>query len=113
MKKKQKIHIDILFNKDNVPEKMEWDASGSPMPGDKECKAFLLALWDGNAKQALRMDLWTKEMQVEEMHHFFFQTFMTLGETFANATGDKATADEIHTFGKQFGEKLGVIKKTS
>ena len=68
------IDFKVHLNQERMPLQIDWDATDSPLEGRKDCKAILLSIWDGEAKQALRIDLWTKEMQVDEMQHFVFQT---------------------------------------
>jgi gliding motility-associated protein GldC len=37
----------------------------------------------------MRIDLWTKEMPVDEMKIFFHQTLVAMSDTFHRATGDR------------------------
>ena len=60
----------------------------------------------------LRMDLWTKEMSIEEMNKFFFQTYITMADTFQRATNEDGMGEAMKDFAEFFGEKLGVIKST-
>ena len=70
------IVFDIELDKEQMPEKITWQASqAGNQPQD--CKAMMVSLWDGNAKQTLKIDLWTKEMPVEEMNLYFYQTLHT------------------------------------
>jgi gliding motility-associated protein GldC len=39
----------------------------------EEAKAVMLSVWDSKAKESLRIDLWTKEMPVDEMKIFFIR----------------------------------------
>ena len=34
---------------------------------DQQSKAILLSFWDSTKKETLKMDLWTKEMPIDEM----------------------------------------------
>ena len=70
----------------------------------------MLALWDQDENNTLRIDLWTKEMMVDEMKKFSCQNIITLADTFERATGDQQIANEIREFGKQLGKKLGVLQ---
>ena len=71
-----------------------------------KAKAMMLAFWDGADKTALRIDLWTKEMMVDEMGDFFYQTFMTMAETYHRATQDPVLVGEMKAFAKDFYSKF-------
>ena len=102
----QSIHINIALDNQKMPEHIDWHASGTEN-GDlpQHAKAFLLSLWDGKEKAALRIDLWTKKMMVDEMNDFFFQTLMTLADTYARATKNEALGKEMKTFAEDFRKK--------
>ena len=42
----------------------------------QKAKAMCIAFWDGADKTALRIDLWTKDMMVDEMADFYYQMFI-------------------------------------
>ena len=104
-----KISLDLDDNK--VPEKIMWEASGAGIE-KSEAKAFLLSIWDEKTANTLKMDLWTKDMSVEEMKKFFFQTFMSMADTLKRSTDEEGMADALRDFADFFGEKMGVIPKT-
>ena len=84
---------------------IRWQADDAPEPGEQQAKAMLLALWDAEARNALRIDLWTKEMTVQDMNDFFFQTFLTLADTYQRATGDADMMAEIKIFAREFAQR--------
>ncbi|MGZ4044211.1 MAG: gliding motility protein GldC, partial [Bacteroidia bacterium] len=75
-----------------------------------ECKSVMISLWDAKENNTLRIDLWTKEMTVDEMKKFFHQNIMTLTDTYVRATNDNATADAVRNFFQQVGKDIGVLK---
>ena len=91
-----------------VPEKIDWIADGKQ---ESTCKAIMTSVWDEKESNTLRIDLWTKEMMVEEMRHFTVQTIITMADTFERATNDAKGAEDLREFGKSFGKQLGVIKE--
>jgi gliding motility-associated protein GldC len=106
------IIFDIDLDKQQMPEKITWQASqAGNQPQD--CKAMMVALWDGDAKQTLKIDLWTKEMPVEEMNLYFYQTLHTMADTLKRSTGNEEAALNMKTFANMFGENTGVVKKIS
>jgi len=107
--KKSKIVFDIALDKDNLPLTINWEAEDADEQGKQEAKALLLSLWDGLQQNALRIDLWTTEMKVNEMNLFLFQTLATLGDTYERATNNKELADEIREFAHHFGHRAEVF----
>jgi gliding motility-associated protein GldC len=104
--KKSEINLKITLDENHVPEKIEWQADDAGENELKECKAFLLSLWDKKERNTLRIDLWTKEMMVDEMKHFYYQSIVTMGDAYERATNDTALANEIRDLGKKMGEKI-------
>jgi len=111
VKRTSEIKIKVHLNKDNIPVDMEWSATDAPFEGDRPCKAMLLSLWDGQENNAMRIDLWTKEMRVDEMDHLVYQTLMTLSDSYLRATNNPKGAEDIRLFGKHFADKSGILKK--
>src|SRR5215210_2310431 len=93
------ITIRVSLNADRVPMKIEWAASDMHPAGQmEECKAMLVGLFDKEHRDTLRIDLWTREMQIMEMDRFFYQTLKALGQTYLKATQNKDLAEEIARF---------------
>lgn len=103
---KSTITIDIELDENKVPEKINWNASGSTADEMQKAKAFVLSLWDGSDKSALRIDLWTKEMMVDEMADFFYQTIMTMADTYGRATQQHEVVNDMKAFAKDFYKKF-------
>ncbi len=83
---KSTITIDVVLDNDKVPQQISWKASDSTADMVQQSKAMMVSFWDGADKAAMRIDLWTKEMMVDEMADFYYQTFMTMADTFNRAT---------------------------
>lgn len=96
------ITIDVNLDENKIPHQIMWNATQSSSEEKQEAKAMMISLWDGRDKAALRIDLWTKEMMVDEMGDFFYQTIMTMADTFDRATHQKELAGEMKTFAKDF-----------
>jgi len=111
--KSSEIRITVELNEKKIPEKINWLAADSSTPELQETKAFLLSLWDQHYEEALRIDLWTKDMRLDEMNKFFFQTLIGLSETYLRASQDETIANEMKEFAYNFGEKVQVIKRKS
>lgn len=103
------INIHIELDENRVPEKLSWTAKDGGVENEA-AKAFLLSLWDSNAKESMRIDLWTKDMPVDEMKVFFHQTLVAMSDTFQRATGDEKMAATMRDFSDYFAEKLELMK---
>jgi gliding motility-associated protein GldC len=104
----REIQLTVSLDENQVPETIRWRATDAPGGEEQSCEAFLLSMWDGQRKASLRIDLWTKAMQVDHMNAFFLQTFMTLADTFEKATGNQEVAQDIRLFGEDFGKKVAL-----
>ncbi len=104
------ITIRVGLDKDRVPVKIEWSASDMHEAGKmEECKAMAVALFDKEHRDTLRIDLWTKEMQVQEMDRFVYQTLRSLSQSYLRATQNKELAEEMAKFAHYFGEKTEIV----
>lgn len=96
------ISIDVQLNDEKVPEAIYWNASDSTIENRQKAKALMLAFWDSAEKTALRIDLWTKDMMVDEMTDFFYQTFMTMADTYGRATQHEELVENMKKFAHEF-----------
>lgn len=103
---KSTITIDVLLDAHKVPEQINWSASDSSADMAQKAKAMCIALWDGADKTAMRIDLWTKDMMVDEMADFYYQMMMGMADTFNRATHQQEMTDDFKNFAKSFFEKF-------
>ena len=99
------IHIQVSLDENKMPSEISWSAPDNSPENTRKAKAFLLSLWDGSDKEALRIDLWIKDMMVDEMEDFFFQTLMTMADTYLRATRHEDLAAEMKNFARAFHQK--------
>lgn len=102
-----KFLIDLDENR--VPEKLQWSAEDGGV-NQQEAKAIMLSIWDSKVQETLRIDLWTKDMPVDEMKKFFHQTLVAMADTFQRATDDQQMTDTMKDFCEYFAEKMELIK---
>ncbi len=102
---KSNINIQIELDEDKMPETIEWNAPDGGVQGLQKAKGMLLGLWDGDEKSALRIDLWTKKMMVDEMNDFYYQTLHGMADTYIRATKNAELAEELKAFAKDFLKK--------
>jgi gliding motility-associated protein GldC len=103
---KSTILIDVELDEQKVPSNIEWKATDSSMEHPKQARAMMLSLWDPADKAALRIDLWTQKMMVDEMADFYYQTMMTMADTFQRATRMTELTDEMKAYAQQFFQKF-------
>lgn len=100
------IKIDVLLDPNKVPQQISWSATDSNADMAQKAKAMCIAFWDGADKTAMRIDLWTKDMMVDEMTDFFYQMFSTMADTYQRATKQDELSDDIKKFAKDFYKKF-------
>lgn len=104
--KKSEIRLQVELDKDNIPEKIFWDADEKEQPGPSETKSVSLSLWDQDAKNTLRIDLWAKDMSVDEMKQFYVDCIGGMAQSVLNATGDEYMSSQLSALGERFVEHL-------
>ena len=108
-KNTSEIKFIVELDENRVPEKLMWSAKDGGVEA-QEAKAIMLSVWDSKAKESMRIDLWTKDMPVDEMKTFFHQTLVAMSETFKRATNDEKMSDTMKDFCDYFAEKLDLVK---
>ena len=103
---KSTITIDVELDENRVPQNIQWHATESTADRPAAAKALMLSIWDGTEKTALRIDLWTQKMMVDEMADFYYQTIITMADTFERATKQKELVDDMKNFARSFYQKF-------
>ncbi|MFA5574907.1 MAG: gliding motility protein GldC [Brumimicrobium sp.] len=106
--KKSDIIINVLTNENNVPISMKWSAEDGGIK-DSETQAVFLSLWDSKEESAMKIDLWTPEMTVDEMKVFFHQTLLTMADSFERATGEVNIVEDLRDYCYHFAEKMEIM----
>ena len=108
--KKSEINIQVELDDKQIPELIKWSATDQ-VGGEAEAKAILLAMFDKEHLETLKIDLWTKDMQVAEMDRFFYNTLKSMAETYMRATGNNKLAGAMQQFAVYFGGETEIIPK--
>jgi gliding motility-associated protein GldC len=103
------IKINVTLDENKIPETLRWTAEDGGVDNEA-AKAVLLSVWDHKEKESLRIDLWTKDMPLDEMKVFFHQTLSAMTETFERATNDAKMSETMRDFCDYFAEKLELKK---
>lgn len=93
--RKSKINIEVTLDDNNVPEQIEWTAEDNLNGALQKSKAISLSFWDDEKRDALNLDLWTKDMNIDAMKMFYVNILGSASSTLLNATGDEFMSSEI------------------
>ena len=104
-----KIEFTVELDDNKIPENISWTAEDGGIDNESS-KAIMLSVWDHKKKDTLRMDLWTKDMPVDEMKQFFHQTLVSMASSFERATDDQKMTATMRDFCDYFAEKLELKK---
>ncbi len=114
MQRKSDITLSVTLDENHTPEQMQWSA---PDGGVKQqnMEAFFLSTWDKETQESARIDLWTKEMPVDQMQVFVHQTLVGIRESYLRATEDAQMAEAMQQFCDFFATErnLKEVKKTN
>ncbi len=106
--KTSEIKVSVGLNENNLPLGIKWSATDGNVT-KSPAKAIMLSLWDHNANNTMKIDLWTKDMSVEEMKQFFHQTLLTMADTFERATGEKNISEDLRDYCYHFADKMNIL----
>ena len=106
--KQSEINIKVDLNANNLPIQMNWSASDGGIE-NQNASAFLLSIWNPEEKNTMKIDLWTKDMTIEEMKQFFHQTLITMADTFEKATGETKITEDLRDYCYHFAEKMKIL----
>ncbi|MGQ0827277.1 MAG: gliding motility protein GldC [Bacteroidota bacterium] len=107
--KQSEIKFTVTLDENNLPQKIDWSATDGNE--NSTSKSVMIALWDAKENNTLRIDLWTKDMMVDEMKQFYHQSLLSMADTFDRATGETEIAKEMRAFAQHFAEKMELITR--
>ena len=110
IKSTSKIEFKVGLDENKVPEKLHWSAEDSAIKNE-EAKALMVSVWNDDAQETLRLDLWTKDMQIDQMKKFYHQTLVSMADSFERATNDDKMSATMRDFCDYFAEKLDLKKQ--
>lgn len=103
--KQSTINFKVELDDKNTPERIIWDASDKP-DELSETKSISLSLWDHVQKNTLRIDLWTKDMPINEMKRFYIDCLGGLAQSSLSATGDEYMSKEMNNLCEKLAKHL-------
>jgi gliding motility-associated protein GldC len=108
MSRTAEIKLKVELDGDNLPTRIEWQATEAKSDGPVPCQSMMLSLWDGESKTTAAIDLWLRDTTIDDMNLHFYQVFHKMADTYLRATKNSQVAELIHEFGDGFGETLGI-----
>ena len=107
--KTSEINFAVTLDENNLPLTINWEANS--MNEKSSCKSVLISLWDSKENNTLKIDLWTKDMLVDEMKVFFHQTLLAMADTLKKSTGEDKMAEDLKDYCAHFADKMNLLKK--
>jgi gliding motility-associated protein GldC len=108
--KTSEIKFTVTLDDDKVPTSIQWEAEQSGVDGKKDCKSMMLTVWDSADNTTYRIDLWTKEMLVDDMKRFFYENLVTMADTYQRATNDAHVSKQMKKFAEDFAKETELFK---
>ena len=103
--KETEITIKVKLDQNNIPEEIMWSAPDGGIK-DQLSKSIFLSFWDSKQKETLKMDLWTKDMPIDEMKTFILQTIQSLNQIISKAIGNEELMKIIDELSLKFERKI-------
>ncbi len=103
--RKSNLQLDITLDDNNLPHEIIWTSHDGQNTESKNCKSMFLSMWDGEDQNTMRIDLWTKDMQIDEMHTHFFQMLLSIGDSYKRATNNPYIQEDIKNFCMELADK--------
>lgn len=107
---KKDINITVELDEDNIPVDIVWNASDMGGAEASKIRAMLLSMWDPEKKDTLKLDLWTRDMTIDEMKIFFHQTLVTMSDTLKRSTNEDKMSEDLKDFCSYFAEKMEIVE---
>jgi gliding motility-associated protein GldC len=110
MSRTAEIRLTVELDDQDLPTQIDWQASEAREPGAASAQAMLLSLWDSENKSTAAIDLWTKDMTIDDMNLYFYQVIHKMADSYLRASRNDDMARLIHEFGDAFDKKLGMLR---
>ena len=105
---KQTLGFDIELDENNLPLNIAMRTSDGAA-NENDIKALMISAWSAKTRETLRIDLWTKDMPVNEMFIMYHQTMMGMAATLERSTGHKKLAGALRDYCDFFAEETKII----
>ena len=105
---KKILKFEVELDENNLPENIQM--VGHQLDKDEvNLKALMIAAWDAQKKETLRVDIWTKDMPVHDMFILYHQNMMGMATSLDKSTGEGKLAEALRDYCVFFAEKTKII----
>ena len=104
---KQNLKFEIELDENHLPLKIKMN-SGENNVDEDSIKALMISAWSAYSKETLRIDLWTKDMPVNEMFVMYYQTMLGMATSLDKATGHDKLAGALRDYCQFFAEETKI-----
>lgn len=104
---KKSLKFEIELDENHLPVNIEMDSGGQSLK-EKNIKALMISAWAAKSKETLRIDLWTKDMPVNDMFIMYHQTMMAMAVSLQKSTGHEKLADALRDYCDFFAEQTKI-----
>jgi len=107
------IKLTVELDANNVATRIVWQAAEAPGGEPAKCQSVMLSLWDTEKQTTAAIDLWTRDMTVDDMNAFFHQVLHKMADTYLRATKNEPVAQSISEFARTFGDRARAAEEHS
>ena len=105
---KQILKFEVELDENNLPNSikmLEEKASKSSI----DLRALMIAGWDAKRKETLRVDIWTKDMPVNDMFIMYHQNMMGMATSLEKSTGQNKLANALRDYCDFFAKETKIL----
>lgn len=105
---KQTLKFEVELDENNLPNSikmLEEKASNSSI----DLKALMIAGWDAKRKETLRVDIWTKDMPVNDMFIMYHQNMTGMATSLEKSTGQNKLANALRDYCDFFAKETKIL----
>ena len=104
---KQTLKFEVELDANHLPVSIEMNASDVDA-NESSIKALMISAWAAQTKETLRIDLWTKDMSINEMFIMYHQTMIGMSSSLEKATGHEKLAGALRDYCEFFAEQTKI-----
>ena len=104
---KKKLTFEIELDENHLPVNIEMISSDGAA-NEKNIKTLMISAWAAQTKEALRIDLWTKDMPVHDMFIMYHQTMTGMATSLEKATGHEKLAGALRDYCEFFAKQTKI-----
>jgi len=104
---KQTIKFEVELDANHLPLNIGMEANDG-VTSEKNIKALIISAWAAQTRETLRIDLWTKDMPINDMFIMFHQTMLSMSSSLEKATGNEKLSGALRDYCEFFAEETKI-----